>query len=367
MEELLKASAVIGGLGGALALLLVIADGLFNRYGDVMIDVNGGSRHLKVRGGNSLLIGLMTQKIFIPSACGGRATCAYCKVKVLSGGGPILPMEEPYLSPAERAAGVRLSCQVKLRNDIAVEIPEDLFAIRQYEAVVESMTDLTYDIKELRFRLTNPPTISFKPGQYIQLEAPEYPGNPQPVYRAYSMSSPAQENGGIELIIRQAPNGVCTTWVFRYLKVGDRVRLNGPYGDFWLRPTERRIVFIAGGSGFAPFKSIIQSQPEELSRRGTTFFFGARARKDLFHLDFMQRYTGRYAGLRFIPALSMPEPGDEWTGERGLITGVLDRHVPDASNTEFYLCGSPGLIDACAKVLRAKGVTDEFLFYDKFS
>jgi Na+-transporting NADH:ubiquinone oxidoreductase subunit F len=367
MEELIKAVAVVSALGGVFALVLVIADALFNRYGDVMIDVNQGARKLKVRGGNSLLVALMTQKIFIPSACGGRATCAYCKVKVTSGGGPLLPMEEPYLSPGERAAGVRLSCQVKLRSDLAIEIPVELFGIRQYEAVVERITDLTYDIKEVRFKLREPAAISFKPGQYVQLEAPEYPGNAQAVYRAYSISSAAQDSGAIELIIRLVPNGLCTTWVFKHLKAGDRVRLNGPYGAFYLRPTDRRLVFIAGGSGFAPFKSILQSQPAEIARRGATFFFGARAARDLFHLELMKRCEAEMPAFRFVPALSMPEAEDRWTGERGLITEALDRNLPDASNTEFYLCGSPGMIDACAKVLRAKGVADDVIFFDKFA
>lgn len=367
MTELITSIVVISAMGAGFALLLVIADALFNRYGEVTIDVNGGSRKLKVRGGNSLLISLMTQKIFIPSACGGRATCAYCKVKVKDGGGPVLPMEEPYLSPTERAAGVRLSCQVKVRNDIAIEIPEELFGIRQYEAVVERITDLTYDIKEVRFKLVNPPAVSFKPGQYVQLEAPEYPGNKQAVYRAYSVSSSAQDTGALELIIRLVPNGVCTTWVFKHMKVGDRVRLNGPYGSFYLRPTDSRLVFIAGGSGFAPFKSIIESQTEEVARRGATFFFGARAVKDLFHAELMKRYTDEYPGIRFVPALSMPDATDNWPGEKGLITDVLNRRVPDASNTEFYLCGSPGMIDACIKVLHAKSVPDSVIFFDKFA
>ena len=367
MTELVTSIIVISALGAFFALLLVIADALFNRYGEVTIDVNNGARKLKVRGGNSLLISLMTQKIFIPSACGGRATCAYCKVKVKQGGGPVLPMEEPYLSPAERAAGVRLSCQVKVRNDIAIEIPDELFAIRQYEAVVERITDLTYDIKEVRFKLLNTDAVSFKPGQYVKLETPEYPGNAQAVYRAYSLSSAAQETGALELIIRLVPNGICTTWVFRHLKVGDKVRINGPYGSFFLRPTDRRVVFIAGGSGFAPFKSIIQSRPEELGRRGAIFYFGARAVKDLFHVELMKQYTDKYPGIRFVPALSMPDASDNWTGEKGLITEVLDRCTPDASNTEFYLCGSPGMIDACIKVLHGRNVPDSLIYFDKFA
>lgn len=366
MNELLRSIAILALLGGGLALLLVIADYYFSNYGECTIRINR-QRELKVKGGMSLLSTLLTQKIFIPSACGGRGTCAYCKVKVLEGGGSMLPLEEPYMTPEERASSVRLSCQVKVRNDIAIEIPESLFAIREYRATVDRITDLTYDIKEVRFKLIDPPTITFKAGQYIQLRTPEYEGNKEMVYRAYSMSSTPADNGAVETIIRLVPNGICTTWVFRHMKVGDEIFLNGPYGDFRLRPSDAEVIMIAGGSGFSPMKAMILDAPEEMNRRGARFFFGARAIKDLFHLDLMREVQAKYPNIRFIPALSQPDPGDVWEGDRGLITDVLARHVPDASGKEFYLCGSPGMIDACLKVLRGKGASDNAIFYDKFS
>ena len=365
MNELITSILTLAGLGAALALLLVIAERYLANYGEVTIRVND-DRDLKAQGGASLLSTLMTKKIFIPSACGGRGTCAYCKVKVKEGGGPVLPVEEPYLTPAERADGVRLSCQVKVRNDMQIEIPEELFAIRQYRATVERITDLTYDIKELRLKLIEPTSIKFKSGQYVQLETPVYEKNKEPCYRAYSISTAPSESGVVELIVRLVPNGICTTWVFQYLKEGQEVRFSGPYGEFKIRPTDRKIVFVAGGSGFAPIKAMIQGQAEEINRRTARFFFGARALKDLFHVEFMKKIREKYPNIEFIPALSMPDPEDKWEGETGLITAILDRHLADASNTEFYLCGSPGMIDACVKVIHGKGVGNDLIFFDKF-
>jgi Na+-transporting NADH:ubiquinone oxidoreductase subunit F len=366
MSELLLSILVLGALGGVLALLLVIADALLANYGECRITIND-QRKETVQGGASLLSSLMSKKIFIPSACGGRGTCAYCKVKVKEGGGPTLPFEEPYLSEEERAQGVRLSCQVKVRNDIAIEIPEELFNIREYRATVEKITDLTYDIKEIRLKLVEPDAIKFRAGQYIQLRTPKYEGNKEEAYRAYSMSSSPLESGVVETIIRLVPNGICTTWVFKHMKEGDEVLLNGPYGEFYLRPTDAKIIFVAGGSGFSPFKSIVLAQPDDLNRRGARFFFGARAVKDLFHTDLMKQCQEKMPNFKFLPALSQPDPDDKWEGEQGLITEVLDRHIESAENTEFYLCGSPGMIDACLKVIHSKGAGDDVIFYDKFA
>ncbi len=366
MVELLLSVIVLSLVGGALALLLVISERYLANYGDCVINVNG-KRKLTVKGGASLLTSLMGQKIFIPSACGGRGTCAYCKVTVKEGGGPILPVEEPYLTTEERKLGARLSCQVKVRNDIAIEIPEELFNIREYRAVVQRITDLTYDTKELRLKLLEPESISFKAGQYVQLETPVYEGNKEPTYRAYSMSSPPSLVGAVELIIRLVPDGICTTWVFKHLREGQDVRFTGPFGSFGVRSSDRRIVFIAGGSGYAPIKAIIQENPAEVNRRTAKFFFGAKAVKDLFHIKLMEEVHAQHPQIEFIPALSLPDPGDVWEGEKGLITEVVDRRLPDASNTEFYLCGSPGMIDACIAVLHKKGVPDDLIFFDKFA
>ena len=179
-------------------------------------------------GGKSLLAGLTEQKIFIPSACGGRGTCGVCKCKVLDGGGPLLPTETPFLTKEEQADNVRLSCQVKIRNDIKIQIPEELFNVREYECVCSEIEDLTYDMKRFRFELKEPPSIKFVAGQYIQLRCPKYKGNSEEVYRAYSIASDPQQNNLVDLIIRLVPNGICTTWCFKHLKEGDPVKLNGP-------------------------------------------------------------------------------------------------------------------------------------------
>jgi len=313
------------------------------------------------------LTSLASQQVFIPSACGGRGTCAYCKVKVLTGGGPVLPMETPYLTPDEVRDGVRLSCQVKVREDIAIEIPEELFNIRQYRARVERMTDLTYDIKELRLALIEPETISFKAGQYIQLRTSPYEGSSEPVFRAYSISSPPADDKHIELIIRLAPDGICTTWVFNHLHEGDEVVFNGPYGDFTLRPGNAEIIFGAGGSGMAPIKAMLQDAPDEINRRGATFFFGSRQPRDVFHAELMRDIESSYENIRFVPSVAQPDPSDTWPGEKGLITEVLDRHLADASGKEFYLCGSPGMIDACVTLFKKKGASENVIYYDKFA
>ncbi len=364
--SMLLAVAVVSGIAAALAALLVVAERFIATYGECTITVNR-SKKLVVRGGKSLLESLAENSIFIPSACGGRGTCAYCKLKVLEGGGPMLPTELPLLSDAEKASGIRISCQVKIRNDLAIEIPEELFGVREYRGVAERIRNLTSDIRELRIRLSEPQEISFVPGQYIQLLAPAYEGSPEPVYRAYSISSPPSDKGAIELIVRLVPGGACTTWVFKHLREGDEVSFNGPFGQFRLSNTEAEMVWIAGGSGMAPFWSIARHMVERGIRRKTTFFFGALSKKDLFLVEELREVEKKLPGFRFIPALSAPQPSDNWGGETGLITEVADRHIEPGSQAEAYLCGSGGMIKAACKVLEAKGIPPHRTFYDSFT
>jgi len=366
-QVILIASALVCAVSGALAALLVFAERFLVRYGRCLIDINRGHKRLTAQGGRTLLATLMEEGIFVPSACGGRGTCALCKLKVLQGGGPLAPTEVPLLKPDEIRDRVRISCQVKVRNDIAIEVPEELFSIRSYRGVVERILDLTHDIKELRIRLVEPESIRFTPGQYIQLVAPAYEGSPEPVYRAYSMSRPPSDDRAVETIIRLVPDGICTTWVFRHLKEGDEVEFNGPYGQFRLSTTPREMIWIAGGSGMAPFWSILRHMQEKNVRRKTMFFFGAVRRNDIFFLDEMRRKEKELEWFRFVPALSAPAEGGQWDGEHGLITEAVDRLAGDAADKEAYLCGSPGMIDAAIKVLKAKGMTDDRIFYDKFA
>ena len=366
MREFLIAVAVICALNIGLALLLMLAGAWISDIGDRVITVNG-TRQISVAGGRALLTALKEQQIFIPSACGGRGSCGLCKVAVLEGGGPLLPTETPWLTPEEQQDRIRLSCQLKVRRDLSIRIPEALFNVRQYQTEVAGIDDLTHDIKQVTLKLIDPPAIAFTAGQYVQIEVPPYALTDEPVYRAYSIASDAAEPGRIELEIRYVPDGICTTYVHQHLKRGDRLTLNGPYGEFQLQPTDREIICIAGGSGMAPIRAILLEMARTRNPRPCRYFFGARAKRDLFLVGEMRRLEGAIPHFQFIPALSAPEPDDHWEGETGLITEVVGRHVADASQAEAYLCGSPLMIDACIKVLRDKGMAEGHVFYDKFA
>lgn len=357
---------LISAIGAVLALLLVLAERYILNYGECGITVND-DRKFTVKGGSSLLDALTQEKVFIPSACGGRGSCGYCKVTALEGAGPLLPTEEPYLDKAEKERGVRLSCQIKIRNDIRIRIPEELLSVRQYECVCTRIRELTYDIREYRFRLEDPDSMDYIPGQYVQVLAPEYGDNTEEVYRAYSISSDPGLEGSIELIVRLVPNGICTTYLFDYLKEGDPVRINGPYGQFRLSDTQAPMIFVAGGSGMAPIKCLLHQMVNIRCEREAVYFFGANTVRDLFMAEEMKEFTEKLPGFRFVPVLSRPEEGSGWTGETGLVTEALRRHFPDCSIHEAYLCGSPGMIDATVKVLTEGGMPPERIFYDKFS
>lgn len=366
MDKIALATIVVTAACAAFAGLLVLAERYLLNYGRCKIRINDGARELEVPGGGTLLASLMGEGVFIPSACGGKGTCAYCKVTIAAGGGPVVPTEDPLLSKEELQAGLRISCQVKVRNDIDIAIPQELLSVREYTATVERIQDLTHDIKLLRLKLTAPATIDFVPGQYVQLQAPPYGANPEALYRAYSIASPPSDSGALELIIRLVPGGICTTWVFTELKEGMAVRLNGPYGQFRLTDAGRPMVWIAGSSGMAPFWSMVRHMREKHIERPCTYFFGAVSPRDLFFVEELSALAKDLPGFRFVPALSGKDVPADWPGERGLITEVVDRHVA-AGDTEAYLCGSSGMIDAAVRVLHAKGFTDGAIFYDKFT
>jgi Na+-transporting NADH:ubiquinone oxidoreductase subunit F len=353
-------------MGVVLAGMLVVAERKILNYGTCTISINDGDKELGVAGGSSLLSSLAEHDIFIPSACGGRGSCAYCKVAVHEGGGIITPVEEPYLSPEERAKGIRLSCQVKVRNDLRISVPAELFSVRRFTATLERKRPLTHDIVELRIRLDDPPRIDFTAGQYIQLESKEYKGRDS-VMRAYSISSPPSDPTHLELIIRRVPDGICTTWVFDHLEEGERVRLSGPYGEFHLSDTDAPIIFIAGGSGMAPIWSMLRDMRERGTRRPATYFFGAVSQRDLFFVDELGALEREQSWFTFVPSLSREPEGSDWRGPRGLVTAAVTEHFPDCSGHEAYLCGSPGMIDACVKVLTEATMPEEKIFYDKFA
>ncbi|HPY45779.1 MAG TPA: 2Fe-2S iron-sulfur cluster binding domain-containing protein [Sphaerochaeta sp.] len=358
--------AVISLISVFLALLMVVADATIGNYGIVKVDINDGTRELEVKGGMPLLSTLTSQGVFIPSACGGRGSCGLCKVQVLSGVGDYLPTELPFISKEEQAQNIRLSCQIKVKQNIAIKIPEELFNVRQYKTTVERIRDLTHDIKEVTLRLAPGETITPKAGQYIQFVVPEYGDLDESVYRAYSVASPPDDSTRVELEIRLVPKGIATTYVHTILKEGDEVTINGPYGDFYVRDTDRPMICIAGGSGMAPIKSILLDLKNKGSKRKVTYFFGARSRRDLFLLDEMFALEKELENFTFVPALSEPKEEDKWEGEVGLITDVVRRLSGDAANSEAYLCGSPGMIDACIAVLTELHMPEEHIYYDKF-
>ncbi|MBM4326819.1 MAG: 2Fe-2S iron-sulfur cluster binding domain-containing protein [Deltaproteobacteria bacterium] len=333
---------------------------------EVEIAING-ERKIRVPGGKTLLESLKQHKIFVPATCGGRATCAYCKVKTISGFGAVLPTEAPVLSPEETRQGVRLACQVKLQSDVAIELPDALLSTREYRARTDKITDLTYDTKLFHFKLIAPATINYRAGQYIQFLTPEYGHVCESVCRSYSVCGVPTESDRVELMVRLVPEGICTTYMFNRLQEGDEVRFIGPFGDFYVRDSDRRMICIAGGSGMAPIRSMLRSMTQqEIARRKPIFFFGARAKKDLFMIEEWREFERAHPGFRFVPALSRPDPDDRWEGEVGRVTEIIDKYVSDFSNAEGYLCGSPGMLNACVDVLTKMGVPEERIYYDKY-
>lgn len=366
ITQIIIATLILIATGLLLSIILVLAEKNILNYGTCFISVNGGERDLEVEGGSSLLSTLADNDIYVPSACGGRGSCAYCKVKVITGAGPISPVEEPYLSEQEKEEGIRLSCQVKVRNDLAISIPEELFKIQKFKGHLEYKKELTHDIVELRINLIEPAKIDFKAGQYIQLQSEPYKGRDS-VMRAYSISSPPSDQENIELDIRLVPDGICTTWVFDYLEEGQKVDFSGPYGDFYLRDTEAPLVFVAGGSGMAPIHSIVNYMVENNIHREATYIFGARTQEDLFYTEELQKIDKEHDWFTFIPALSNEPEDSNWDGARGLVTDVLMERYDKMTEYEAYLCGSPGMIKACEKSLKELEILNKNIFYDEFA
>jgi len=329
------------------------------------IAINGKETDLAAQSG-PLLFALARQNIHLPTACGGRGLCGLCKIKVLSGAGPVNEIEKKKLKPEEIADGMRLSCQVTVADGLSVLIPERLLSARRYRGVVVEKKLLTYDIAGLAIRLIEPDAISFIPGRYIQIESKACDGK-EGVTRAYSIASPPQEKARIEIMVRKVPNGVCSVWIFDHVKENDEIMLSGPFGEFGLSDTGLPALFIAGGSGIAPFWSILRHMQKTKAARPVTFFFGARTQRDLFLVDELRALQQQCGWLTFVPALS-DEPADSgWSGECGLITDVVARHFPDTSGHEAYLCGAPGMIDASIKVLARGGMPLDRMYYDKFA
>lgn len=367
------APAAIGGISAGLAALISVTDKIVNNYGDIKIDINNGKKELTVKGGQPMLFGLAGEGIFVPSACGGRGSCGACKVKVKSDVGPVMPTEVPYLTKEELADDIRLSCQIKLKQDVDIEIPEELFNVQEFQATVERIRDVTHDIKEVYCALPEGKEVTFTSGQYGQFEVPPYGKVKERTMRAYSMSSAPSDSKHLEFLIRLVPGGIVTTYVHEHLKEGQKIRLVGPFGDFYVRDTDAQMICVAGGSGMAPFKSIFQDMIDHgtLNNRDIWYFFGARTKKDVYYLDWLYKLDEENERFHFVPALSEPQPEDEWDGPTGLITEVLDSYLKNTISQETpkegYLCGSPGMLDACMKVMGDNEMQPENIYFDKFA
>jgi len=353
------------GLLVALAAFLVAAERLLLDYGICKVRVNAGERVLEVEGGQTLLEALNGQEIYVPSACGGQGTCGYCKVTVLAGGGPVLTTELALLARKDIRAGVRLACQVKVRGDLDLRIPEEILNVRLYSAEVASTRDLTYDTKEIRLRLLEPAEIQSRPGQYVQVQAPSPEG---PVWRAYSISSSPQEPNAVELVVRIVPGGIASTYLFG-LAPGDRVAFTGPFGEFRLsEDPATEIVCVAGGCGLAPVKNIIETLVARWPERPAWLFFGCRTTRDVFYYERFKRLAAEHPSLRVVYALSDElEPGEKWDGETGFIHLSVDRFLQAGRKRQAFLCGPPVMIEAVQRVLEDKGLAPEDVFFDDFS
>jgi Na+-transporting NADH:ubiquinone oxidoreductase subunit F len=332
-----------------------------------LIIINDGERTLRAEEGRPLLFSAMAEKIFIPSACGGRASCGQCRVRVLSGAPDHVPEERAVLSAEEMARGVHLACQLRVRRETRIEIPAVSLAARQYTSTVARIRDLAPDMREVELDLVEPPRMSFRAGQYVQFLRPGSENDPQPMYRAYSMASPPSRPSHLTLLFQRVPAGACTSYVFDSLREGDRVTVNGPFGFFSLRESRRPLIFVAGGSGIAPIRAMLLDMAEKHIDRPSVFFFSAHSAADLVYGQDMHAVQQLLPGFRFIPVLSRPTPEDRWEGERGGLPAALSRLLARLDEHEAYLCGGPGLIDASINAMKTKGLGADRIFFDKFS
>ncbi len=358
------ALGVTTGVFVGLAATLLVAERYLANYGICTISVNEGSAVLEIKGGGTLLSALYENKIFIPSACGGKGSCGYCKVTVLSGGGPLLPTEAPFMTRAEMRSGVRLACQVKIKENVDLRLPEELLSVKEFKAKVSQVRQLTYDIREVTMDLLDPSEIEQRPGQYVQILAP---GPDGPVYRAYSISSPSHVKDKVQLVVRLVPGGIASTYIHS-LQEGDDVVFTGPFGEFHLsEDPEVEVICVGGGAGMAPMANIIYSIYERWPDRRCQLYFGCRSTKDIFYMKKFEALAKEHPNFRVIYALSDPLESDEkWDGDMGFIHLSLDKRFSPQKKSQAFLCGPPPMIEAVMEVLDAKGISGGDVFYDKF-
>jgi Na+-transporting NADH:ubiquinone oxidoreductase subunit F len=403
---------IVAGLGTFLLLvlslvaLLMVARARLVQSGMVTILINDDpAKALTVPSGSTLLSTLADQQIFIPSACGGKGSCGVCKLEVHSGGGALLPTETGHVKPGEARRGVRLSCQVKVKEDMSIHVEDEVFGVRRWKCRVRSNDNVATFIKELVLELPQGETVPFRAGGYIQIECPphvvkysdfEVPAEyredwenfglfklssttTEPVTRAYSMANYPLESDIIMLNVRIAtppprttgvPPGLMSSYIYG-LKAGDEVTISGPYGEFFAKPTQNEMCFIGGGAGMAPMRSHIFDQFRRVhTDRKVTFWYGARSLREAFYVEDFDTIAAENPNFTWTLALSEPRPEDNWTGSKGFIHNVLYNEYlakhPAPEDIEYYLCGPPMMLQACMKMLDSLGVPRENIAFDDF-
>lgn len=357
-----SAIVVLCVIGGVLAIALLIADRFLCNYGPCEIRVND-EEPIVVKGGGKLLDALYDNRIFIPSACGGQGTCGFCKVRVLEGGGPTLPTELPFLSAEELENQTRLSCQVKVKQNLVLHVKEEFLNVKEFVAKVKSARLVTADTREVILSLAAGETIDFRPGQYVQVFVPE---QKEKVFRAYSLASPPSRNHEIELLIRLIPGGLGSSYMHS-VQVGDEVRFTGPYGEFILNEdANTELICVGGGCGMAPMRSLVRHLAEAAPNKVCRLFFGARTAPDAMYFEDFATLNQQYPNLKVVYALSEADKSPDWTGETGFIHESVDRHLGLEGRRQVFLCGPPKMIEATMRVLADKGIPKEDAFYDEF-
>ncbi len=390
--------------------MLLFAKAKLAPSGPVKIRINE-EKEVEVNAGSSLLATLAAQKLFLPSACGGGGTCGMCKCQVLSGGGSILPTEVGFFTRKQIQDNWRLGCQVKVRENMDIRIPPEVFGIKKWECTVLSNRNVATFIKEFVVQLPEGEELHFKSGGYIQIDVPpcevdfskdidvepEYRDewdkynlwslkmkNTEPIFRAYSMANHPAEKNIIMLNVRIATPpfdrktggfmkvnpGVCSSYIFSR-KPGDKVSISGPYGEFHIKNTHREMMFIGGGAGMAPMRSHIFDQfLTHRTNRKATFWYGGRSLRELFYVEDFRRIEAEFPNFKFYIALSEPKPEDNWTGYTGFIHQVImDNYLKNHSEPEeieYYICGPPLMNQAVLRMLDDYGVPPENIAFDDF-
>lgn len=402
--EIILGVAMFTGVILALVVLILIARSKLVASGEVNIEING-EKTIAVQAGDKLLQTLSSAGLFLPSACGGGGSCAQCKCIINDGGGSMLPTEEAHFTRREASEGWRLSCQTPVKQDMKVQVPEEVFGVKRWECTVESNPNVATFIKELTLKLPEGEDVAFRAGGYVQLECPphhikysdfdiedEYKGDwehfnffqhesivTEPVIRAYSMANYPEEKGIVKFNIRIATPpprstgivpGQMSSYVFS-LKPGDKVTVYGPFGEFFARDTSNEMIFIGGGAGMAPMRSHIFDQLKRInSKRKISFWYGARSLRECFYSDEYDTLEAENENFEWHLALSDPQPEDNWDGLTGFIHNVLFeqylKNHESPEDCEYYMCGPPMMNAACIKMLNDLGVENENILLDDF-